>query len=160
MGWVQILQRAEFSRRTGKNQPSKPPWSWDESPSVAPFVLQRPFHPKVIVCKSIQQTRTRFHTGSGSNTPGRIKQLPPLSYQFISRALSTPADDAWFGYSVEGGSPMLRDVFSPTSLRCVQSNIYLRGCQGGGTILGNILFVFPKIVGIMLDRTSPGLVQY
>lgn len=27
---------------------------------------------QMIVCKSIQQTRARFHAGSGSNTPGRL----------------------------------------------------------------------------------------
>ena len=113
--------------------------------------------PRVVsVCKSIQQTRTRFRTGSGSNTPGCLEQLPPHSILFIHGAVSR-VDDRQLAWREDHTAH--RDVFSPTSLRCVQSNIYLRGCQGGGTILGNILFVFPKIVGIMLDRTSPGLLQ-
>ena len=73
---------------TGKTSQNTPPRSWDEPYSmVASLVLQRPFHYSVtrqgayvmIDRKSIQRSRTRFRTGSSSNTLGRIKRLPPHS---------------------------------------------------------------------------------
>lgn len=93
MGWVQILQRAEFSRRTGKNQLTnmvlgRVPVSCPLRSSTATLSTHIPQGRfQIVTGTSIQPVRPRFHTGSGSNTPGCFHSVLRIAY-YLSWVLS------------------------------------------------------------------------
>lgn len=91
MRWVQTGRRAEFSRRNGRKPTATTNHALGTSRIglVASLVLQQPFLPPLRqgVGKSIQPTRLRYHTGSGSNTPGYYCSFLRLAY-YLDTVLS------------------------------------------------------------------------
>ena len=135
MGWVQIRRRAEFSLWNGRKPTDS--WSWDESPSVAPFVLQQWFCPLASLTGTLRQTSAnpsnRLHWGS---TPDpAVTRRVALFAKFRSHIAATSsahlfyipiavtsADDAWFPwkgvhpYSETYSAPLRSGASSPTFL--------------------------------------------
>ena len=79
-------RRAEFSRRNGRNQPYR--HGLETSRVRLPLSFFNAHFTVVLSCqdatmivgKSIQPTRARFHNGSGSNTPGRVSDFLRIAF--------------------------------------------------------------------------------
>lgn len=107
--------------------------------------------------KSIQRSRTRFHTGSSSNTLGRRSDFLRIAY-YLTTVLSAVLTTG----SLRGERFTLPAETCSVPLRSGSSSptFFYRGCHGGNTVLGAILFVFVLFVQFVLDKDHPHLLQY